>query len=328
MKNNNGIDLIKFIMAIIIVGAHTHALEHCTVPLLIEINRILVDCSVPYFFLASGFLLAGKMASTDAPEVHLSILKRQTLKLIRFYLIWSLVYFPLALHSYIGSGRSFLSCAVSYTKWFFLVGEHYNSWMLWYLLSSIYALLFVQILYKCHLKISTITFLGFILLLISFGFDWVASTDAVLSAPLTELRILLEKTILNGRLLRGAFYLPAGMLLKDKIHSILPGIAILIPGAIGFYLFNNTLAAISTAICSIGIFCISAYLPLKDSGFYRILRSMSSTVYFIHLYIWTIYYMCVYHQKTYGLDSFLFTAILSCAIAFGVYKFRTAKAKD
>lgn len=43
---------------------------------------------------------------------------------------------------------------------------------------------------------------------------------------------------------------------------------------------------------------------------------MSTVVYFTHMYIWTIYYMLIYGETTFGIDCFLVTAGVSLFIAF------------
>ena len=51
---------------------------------------------------------------------------------------------------------------------------------------------------------------------------------------------------------------------------------------------------------------------------FLVMRNMSKTVYFVHLYIWTLLYMILYGEKTYGMHIFLLTVVGSLAVA-GVY---------
>lgn len=55
------LDLFKFIMAVFVVDAHTRPLIKCNNQFVNALNTALIAFSVPFFFLASGFLLASKL---------------------------------------------------------------------------------------------------------------------------------------------------------------------------------------------------------------------------------------------------------------------------
>ena len=69
-------------------------------------------------------------------------------------------------------------------------------------------------------------------------------------------------------------------------------------------------------ITAVGLFGTVANIELKDSIVYPVLRSMSTSIYFIHMYIWTIYYKIVYGKKTFGWDSFLVTSIIAVVSSY------------
>ncbi len=54
----NSIDLFKFLMAIVVVVFHTNPFVHCESTLVNQIVIGIADISVPFFFMASGYLLA------------------------------------------------------------------------------------------------------------------------------------------------------------------------------------------------------------------------------------------------------------------------------
>ena len=41
----------------------------------------------------------------------------------------------------------------------------------------------------------------------------------------------------------------------------------------------------------------------------------STIIYLIHMYVWTIYYVFAYDGKTFGIDSFIYTSIVSLIIS-------------
>lgn len=69
------------------------------------------------------------------------------------------------------------------------------------------------------------------------------------------------------------------------------------------------------AICGITLFGIVEQIKLKDSALYPVMRKMSTVLYFVHMYVWTFYYMAVYGEKTYGADNFFAVTAICMGIA-------------
>ena len=121
-------------------GCHQYLLQHC------RLRRA-------FLFIASGFLLAQKMERPYGTPANLPAIRKTLKKIVRLYLIWSLIYLPLAIANYISTSTPFFEAFVSYSVWFVIVGEHYNSWMLWYLLATIYALIYVSLMSRKNVSI-------------------------------------------------------------------------------------------------------------------------------------------------------------------------------
>lgn len=70
-------------------------------------------------------------------------------------------------------------------------------------------------------------------------------------------------------------------------------------------------------ISTVGLFCVVIGIKIgkDDSQIYITMRKTSTYIYLIHMYVWTIYYMIAYGQKTYGIDCFLVTSIVSIVIS-------------
>lgn len=67
----NSIDLFKFLMAIVVVVFHTNPFVHCESTLVNQIVIGIADISVPFFFMASGYLLAVRWGDTrQQREMH------------------------------------------------------------------------------------------------------------------------------------------------------------------------------------------------------------------------------------------------------------------
>lgn len=154
--NRNGIDLFKFIMALCVVAIHTHPLEGVTAPFVIKLYKIVVQCAVPFFFLATGYLLACRMDWPYNSQASIQKLTVYLWKTVKLYLIWSLIYMPLAIYDYVHARFSLLKGTMLYLRGLFLLGEHYNSYILWYLLSTIYAVACIVICLRRNLSPWTI----------------------------------------------------------------------------------------------------------------------------------------------------------------------------
>ena len=59
------------------------------------------------------------------------------IKLLRLYLIWTLLYLPLTIFGNVLLGKNLLHGSLSFIRGTLFVGENYYSWPLWYLLASI-----------------------------------------------------------------------------------------------------------------------------------------------------------------------------------------------
>lgn len=143
MKLSNqydSINLFKFIMSLCVVAIHVNPMVAINNEIVLRVYGLIVNSAVPFFFLASGYLFYNISGIND-----LNKLKHRICKLIKSYVFWSVIYLPLAVYDYIVSGYSIIKSIFLYINGFFLIGEHYNSWMLWFLLSMIYGYIYIYI---------------------------------------------------------------------------------------------------------------------------------------------------------------------------------------
>lgn len=318
----NSIDLGKFVMALCVIAIHTFPLQNCTNPVILTIYDSCMEAAVPFFCLATGYLLAVRMQWPYNSQESIDIVRKYLLKIIKLYLIWSAIYFPLAVHNYIVTGRPFMLSVLNYVQGLVFVGEHYNSWMLWYLLSVIYALIFILICLKCRVSPYMILATGIIILFIGAGLDAMMSPEAVLPVSLLPLQKFISLTIANGRILRGAFYIPCGMVLtRKKPNKWICGIVFFAAFAGRCLIGSGFIKSILVAVYAVALFTVTVGIKLKNSEWYPILRKTSTVMYFTHMYIWTAYFSIVYvhfGKTNYGADSFFATTTI-CLILAGVY---------
>ena len=317
----NAIDLFKLIMAVCVIAIHTNPLYECNSKAVISIYNTLVGVANPFFFLSSGYLIGKKYFGGGQDS---SYILRHIRKLLKLYLIWTVVYCPLAIYYYCNNNESFLFNTADFIRGFLFVGEHYNSYALWYLLSCIYGLLFIYFLIKRHADFIQIVIICNALMILGFIFtEFVSvkeSLPLILEIPTKVLWLILGP---RGRIFMGAGYISIGMLFakwakKAKAKNIcccfFSAIAVTLTG--GF-------------IKSLAFVCFSTFLfsIVKDLKFRRdkvalICRRCSTVMYFSHLWIWTLYYTCAYGEKSYGLNCFIVTPCISfiLGVLFSAYR--------
>ena len=312
----NSLDVFKLIMAICVVAIHTEPLNGCKISLINEIYDSFVRMGVPFFFLASGYLMANKMKEPYEEKSNKEIVLKSLLRILKMYLLWSIIYLPLAVMHFYSAKIPPAKAAISYVSDLIFVGEHYNSWPLWYLLSTAYSLLFVMLLFRRKMNIDRLLIVAAIVMGISIAISYFADQGGELTGTAGVLHHIIINTIKSGRLLTGFFYIPLGMkLYQKKIRIGLAWMLLILGFACNVAITNTYLSTLLLVVSSVGLFCVVESIKLEDSAIYPVLRKMSTIVYLTHMYVWTAYYLLIYRKKTYGVDSFIFTSVLCCIMA-------------
>lgn len=147
-KQYESFDVLKFILSIFVIAIHTDPLQNFIGTLIYDFYQSLIYLAVPVFFIMTGFLIANKMSNLDFDNIHednhVAIIIGHIKKLLRLYITWSLIYLPLDIYFYFEFHKSFFYVVADYLRGLIFVGEHHKSWILWYLLSSIYALILIN----------------------------------------------------------------------------------------------------------------------------------------------------------------------------------------
>ena len=311
-----GIDLIKIIMAIAVVAIHT-------IPHVFLIEKYgsfkpvdgFINSAVGFFFLAAGFLLGRKLLTLNTYEEKKEAITGYIKKLLKLYMIWTIVYLPLAVYNYINNHYRLPVAIWDYIQGLIFTGEHFNSWILWYLLSSIVACFFVILMLKINVKESVWIVCCVLIFLIGYYLDYLAEGN--IGGPIADgIRIFLRYTFGNGRILRGVAILPFGVYLSKRKGSIKSGIVLLLIG----YLFSllGRFGDVPMFFESLGLLFIGANIKLPDSKIWPVLRRLSTHIYFLHLWVWTAVYMLLYNGKTFGPIPFICTVSVSVVLGLAI----------
>lgn len=313
------VDLCKFFMAIVVIAIHVHPFEGYASTTLLDVYNLLCGCAVPFFFLCTGYFMAQKILYTNC-EQQLVIMRRYVKKLLRLYLIWTLVYLPLTILAYCTNTTPWWKDIIYFIYGFVIVGEHYNSWILWYLLSGIYGLIFIYFLRKRNVSWEKILLLGCIFYLCC----------SVVTQILPKSTVLLIKFISPvNRIFTSFFFIPMGIFI-GKVGSdrwrALCGMCLAIVlwciGGDGLSIINKGIIALG----AVGIFAFVINVHFTYRNLYRYMRTSSTVLYFLHLWIWTLVYGAFYGEKTYGMDMFVLTLLLTLGISLIYILYKNKKA--
>jgi len=283
----NSLDLLKLLMAFLVIGIHIRAIYEVDFP---QLLNYILETAVPFFFVCSGFFIQNKIAKT---KDSFYVLKYSCQRYIKLYILWHIVYFPIALKFLISNERGFVGDLLYCLHTFLFVGEIIYSWPLWYLHALIVAIAFIYLLQKCRLSLVYIWIISIIMMLVGFAINYVTIYDFYPNSTINEICHnmvnLLGTTDRNGPF-RGFALVTTGMMIRKYHHLIKyeysTGIICII---ISWLLYNNSLP-LHLAFSGGGIFIIAASIHLRDNSLYSIIRNQSTLVYFIHMYIIVIIY--------------------------------------
>ena len=139
-------------MALVVIAIHTEPLVRCEEIVALNLYKAISDVAVPFFFIASGFLVFDKVIFLPKKEQE-QIITNYAKKILKLYLIWTVIYLPITIYDYVMNGESLMRNIFAFFKGLIFVGCHWNSWPLWYLLSVFYAFVFLRfIIYKKELS--------------------------------------------------------------------------------------------------------------------------------------------------------------------------------
>lgn len=312
-SNSLTIDICKFLGAYMVVAIHTTPWNLFGTGAFNTVYLNFIYCAVPCFFMASGYLLAGRMEWPLTAKDNLPKVAHAFFKMLKLYLLWSLAYLPLAIFDYRRSGFGVREAAIRYIKGLVFSGEHYGSWMLWYMISAIYALGIIYLLLKIKVNPWAITALGLVFILCGAALDMLSGTTNDISPAINFIRKLMWATTGNGKVFRGLFYISFGMLLTKIKIPVWADVLITLCGFAGCVAFNKY-TGFFVILCAVGLFGIIISVKVPYVSDRKILRRASMIIYFMHLYVYMI--LVLRFGLHSGKRAFLTVALITTAIAF------------
>ena len=157
----NNIDLIKVCMSVLVVATHTSLFSIIDNTNYRDILINALAIKVPFFFVASGFLVWNKIWNQSKDE-KLGRLNGWIKKTVRLYIAWTLIYVPYTIYGFYIDDIGVAKSLAVFCRNFLLVGENYLSWPLWYLLGMLTAGCMIYLMVKWNWKNRTMYIVGVI----------------------------------------------------------------------------------------------------------------------------------------------------------------------
>jgi hypothetical protein len=111
-------------------------------------------------------------------------------------------------------------------------------------------------------------------------------------------------------------YIPIGMVMAHKrIPNTINWFCFILGFVLNYFIDNSIISSYLLIVTAISLFGIVERIELKNKPTYSKLRNMSTMIYLLHMYVWSFYYKIIYSKKTYGVDSFIVTAIISTLLS-------------
>lgn len=304
-KSYNAIDAAKFISAFLVVCIHTGPLLDINKEANFVLVQIIARLAVPFFFVASGFLMFLKLDITREWNDYENIQKivHYVKRLLKLYVIWTILYLPFT-YVLMRGGEGFSTAALlRYVRDFFFAGSYYHLWFLPALMLSVPLAYFL--IGRFGLKVSLIT--GLILYLIGMmGNVYPALLDQIpFVKTVTHSYMSIFATTRNGLFFGvvlvciGAFFAKRRIYLKNYMVGIGFLISLILLFVECYALRSNGFMKdlssmyLSLLPCVSFLFLLLLRIHLQDSPVYKTMRILSLLIYvshlmFVSILLWTM----------------------------------------
>lgn len=300
-KIYNSIDLTKFICAILIITIHISPFgsngENSIISYLnFGIQDYIARIAVPFFFMASGFFLYRKTLLADFdPELS----KKYCIRIFQLYIIWTIIYSPLIIGRFFNDKQGLVHAILVFVRDTIFTGSYTQ---LWYLNGLIVAVIITSVLLYKKVSLKKILLCAIILYLIGlFAQSWFGFIEPLkeLTPTLWSILELIEKVIVTTRdgVFLGFPFVSLGMcfaffdikISKKKsfvglcISMVLLLFEVFLFQYIGFVHEHNMYLFLVPV--TFFLFAFVKEVQLADNAIYKTLRTLSSLIFFGHLWV-------------------------------------------
>lgn len=328
MKKYNFLNFMRLVFSIFVVANHLHPFlefENSN-SFFANLYNFLMPFAVPFFFLATGFFIGKKIENINNISNNESdMIKKNRNKLLKCYVLFTIIYLPITIFGFIQIYKySLIESLIKFIRNFLFVGENYNSWILWYLLSGIYGLTFIYFYCKRKRTVKHLIDYGIILYVFGILIDYFLLGK--FNSPIIILfQRLISLIIPNGRIFYSFIFIPLGISLSKKslkFNRYVYFIAFILILILNSLCNILAIKKMSLLICSYILFYFVTKINLFSDRFGDYCKYISEKIYYWHLYFHTILSFVlikIFGDVKFGLTYFLF--ILSTIIIIFTIKY-------
>lgn len=323
-----GIDVMKFIMALFVVVLHTHPFVDVNDTLSFLTTDIMGRVSVPFFFAATGFLLEKQTGQQKEKRESIALYIR---KLLILYCIWTVVYLPIIIYEKIIISDTPLTYDVfAIARDFFFTGSYAH---LWYLPATAVGLVIVYVLRKyagergCIITLLILFCMG----LLTQSYFGLLLRSVPVDGLLWKLMKLVKMAMVTCRngIFFGSIFLYMGMWvarcnIKVKTYIAVLGLSVSIVlfaveaswlQRIGMVREQDMYLMLLPTVFFLILFALSLTVRM-DTVF---LRKMSTNIYFVHMIFKFVYRTFIEEHHDYGLRFFGFMLCGTFVVSYVMY---------
>lgn len=268
-------------MAFLVIGIHVETLFGTEYP---QFVKFVLESAVPFFFICSGFFIQNKIVKKGKKSY---VLKDSCKKYLKLYILWQIIYFPLALKYLLVNGHTFEDNLLYCLRKFLFAGEIIFSWPLWYVHALIVSIIFIFLLQKSRMTLIHIWIISIIMMLTGYFINYFTTSANCNNNTLTTFCqncvFILGSADRNGPF-RGFALVTTGMIIRQYIHYIKHEYAIGIICIVTSWLLFCYSLPFYLIFLGGGLFIIIGSIQIKDCPIYATLRIHSIFIYFIHMY--------------------------------------------
>lgn len=150
-KENYAVDVFKFICAFLVVIIHVNPCQEMPFGIRYFIVNVMTRVAVPFFFMCTGYFTFRKI---DKNNIDYSVLKKSAVKMLKLYILWTVVYLPLKIYDVVNlSEGTPKERILNWLKEFFVYSSTTH---LWYLRGLFVSIVLIAVLLKLKLSLSKI----------------------------------------------------------------------------------------------------------------------------------------------------------------------------
>jgi surface polysaccharide O-acyltransferase-like enzyme len=329
-SNNNAIDSVKFLCAILVVIIHEPPLVSYSKNANFILVEIIARIAVPFFFVCAGYFFFNKIELKDGKIErdinNFTALKKYIVHLLIIYAFWSVFYLLWWIPMWYEEGYLTLANLKGYLLSIFISGSYFH---LWYIVALVYGMLFAFFILR-KVRIKLVIFIAILFYLIGtivYSYTWIFPKNYLIDLFIALYNYLGSISVGVFRafpyLIMGLVFAKYRIKINTPLSIILSVASLLLLGLEVWFLktaghSERFSYVFLTGLTVFFIFNTVSSINFKYKQIYPFLRKMSSIIYFAHPMLININGLLLSQYFSNENSALLFSSVLVCVLLFSV----------